>query len=435
MNGLWKPTLKLQATADQVAQLKARYGDHPNVRYNRKSVAFRTAAAFSFGPRTASNYGQCAVALVPVAEIRTDEARFQNRGTKYSEESVNRIVQAFDPNRLDPVVLWRDVKDGRVYMLSGHSRLEAHKRLQRATIPAKFFVGTEAEAIRFAKVDANRGATQENVAEDVKAYRLLRDGDPALGIAPHSKKDLQARFKGKWQKLDAYTYLNPNGTLMQVLAQPTAQDQFKYLANRAATIGLLRKQLPQLTNLHEEELVTYWWKSPKGHELSNDDLTQQVTRRVQRVDFDPTQPLSLERAPTTGTDARADTREAQQQVYQLRAEETKLRESLRQARTKAEKEALTNELMANIQERERLERGIRTALKSQTALFGVGELSGWSPSEWWIGFGLAAATDFVLAQFVRNAFVRMGLTAAVGYYYHKTVRQQENTPLMPMPNA
>jgi hypothetical protein len=417
MNGLWKPTIKLQAAPDQVAQLKARYGDHPDVRFNRKSVAFKSAAAFSFGPRTATNYGQCAVALVPVAEIRTDEARFQNRAAKYSEESVQRIVQDFDPNRLDPVVLWRDAKDGRVYMLSGHSRLEAHKRLQQSTIPAKFFVGTEAEAIRFAKVDANRGATQENVAEDVKAYRLLRDGDPALNVAPHNKRDLQARFKGKWQKLEAYTYLNPKGTLLQVLAQPNAQDQFKYLLNRAATIGLLRKQHPQLTNLHEEELVNYWWKSPKGHELSSDDFAQQVTRRVQRLDFDPTEPLSMERAPTTGTDARADTREVQQQVYQLRAEETKLRERLRQARTKAEKEALTAEVMANIQERERLERGIRTALKSQTAMFGIGGIAGWSPSDWWIGFGMAAATDFVLAQFVRNSLLRLGLTAAVGYYY------------------
>jgi len=368
IDGLWKPVARITADSQYLDELKRTYANDPDVRVNKRSISFRRRV--HFGPR-AGNYSECATALVPVGHIHTDERRFQNRTDKYSRESVERIVRNFDPNRLDPVVVWQDPANNRIYMLSGHSRLQAHRQLAKETIPAKFFQGTEAEAIKFAKVDANRAATAETLAEDVRAYRMLRDGDTALNLAPLPRKELQERFKGNWQKLDNYTYLNPGGTLMQLLGNKETHDQFKYLLNRASTIGYIRKTYPQLTNAHEQELFHFWYNDPKGHELKPDDYVALVSKRVSRFDFRPEEPLSLDKVPTTGTEARADTRAAQQRIYELKELEKKLREKYNQARTKAEKDALAAEIRASLEERSRLERDLAIVLKTQTALFGL----------------------------------------------------------------
>jgi hypothetical protein len=303
-----------------------------------------------------------------VSDINTDEKRFQNRLDAFSSESVRKIVDNFDPNKLDPVTVWKDPKDGKIYMLSGHSRLEAHRQLKRQTIPAKFFSGTEEEAIKFARVDANRGATAENLVEDVRAYRLLRDG--GHGVNPLPKAELKKQFRN-WQKLDAYTYLDPAGQFLEIMNNPDVKPQFPYIENRAMWVGEFRKSYPALTNAHETEIFDFFFKEPEGLKITKEDFYDKMTRRLARFDFDPAAPLLLKRDINTGTDARADTASAQRRIYDLQEENKKLRERLNRAVTREEKDALKNEITANLDEISRIERDLNLILKTQTALFGL----------------------------------------------------------------
>ena len=76
-----------------------------------------------------------AVYLVDIKEIGFDRKLFQNREEEYSEESVQRIIQAvqegaFKFEVFDPILLWKR-PDGRLIVLSGHSRTEAFSRLAK----------------------------------------------------------------------------------------------------------------------------------------------------------------------------------------------------------------------------------------------------------------------------------------------------------------
>lgn len=70
---------------------------------------------------------------VPLDEISTDIKNFQNRRKPYSEHSAQGIVDAvktgeFKWKMFTPALLWRK-GDGLLYVLAGHSRHEAFKRL------------------------------------------------------------------------------------------------------------------------------------------------------------------------------------------------------------------------------------------------------------------------------------------------------------------
>lgn len=101
------------------------------------------------------------VILVPIFDLNFDTKNFQNRQDEFSETSVNRIVDAVDDGEFnwavfDPITVWKNPQDGKLYVLSGHSRSEAFKRLAMAgksaqgkkfdRIPAKVFEGSFEEA-------------------------------------------------------------------------------------------------------------------------------------------------------------------------------------------------------------------------------------------------------------------------------------------------
>ena len=85
--------------------------------------------------------------------VTTDEARFQGRES-LDEENVQKIIDEFDERKLDPIVAWRDPETNALTVLSGHHRYEAAKRMGRKDIPVREFIGTEQEAIDFAR-DSN----------------------------------------------------------------------------------------------------------------------------------------------------------------------------------------------------------------------------------------------------------------------------------------
>lgn len=317
--------------------------------------------------------GEVFAVWFPVERIFTDVDRFQNREREYSEDTVRRLLTRFDVNRLDPVVLWEDAKAGQVFMLSGHSRLEAFRRKGETHIPARFFLGTEQEAIRFSRVDANRLGTPESLLEEIEAYKLDRDGDISRGISPLGKELLRDRWKRSpatgysLSELETFSYLSPKGKFLGVLNTP-ARKNFPYIENKGKWVGQFRKSFPELRDSHENEAFEYLF-SDKVIKISKDSFFDTMNRIVARIDFDPSKPLNLAASPSRGVNARADTAGIMQQIRELEKLQTELRGRRNKAVTKQERQALNTELSRVGNEIVRLTRGVENIVKSQTQLF------------------------------------------------------------------
>lgn len=222
---------------------------------------------------------ECYAVWLPIQNIFTDPKRFQNRNTAFSEMSAEAVAKNFDKNKFDAIVVWVDPKNKKTYVLSGHSRYEGMKRRGEKQIPVRYFEGTEAEAIQFAKVDANRSANVENLVEDLKAYVLMRDGDASKGLKPASKKELHNSFRGKVNKLEAYSYLNPGGKFILTLGQEN-KTEYPFIERLALWVGEIRKENPDMTNTHEEDCFNYLYRSDKSYRVEKDDFVKEVEKRL-----------------------------------------------------------------------------------------------------------------------------------------------------------
>jgi len=207
------------------------------------------------------------VELIPIQAISIRRVWFQNRATPYSERSVENIVQAvqsgaFRWSQLDPVTLWAG-PDGKLYMLSGHSRLEAFNRLCRAgavvdgrnfcEIPAKIEANIGLEEAKRIALESNTLATKETELERAEYYRTIR----ARG--KDTDKDAKRLEGDNWGTIIALSYLNPSGktyTALRALekADATSKGNIRTIAR---WIGNARAKYPVLTNFHEDELYTW----------------------------------------------------------------------------------------------------------------------------------------------------------------------------------
>lgn len=221
---------------------------------------------------------------IAIAKIHTDTKRFQNRVDAFSEASANSVAENYDPNKFDPIVVWFDQKAKKLFVLSGHSRFEGMQRRKAKTIPVRYFKGSEQEAIQFAKVEANRGATQETMIEDLAAYRMMRDGDESRGIKKSTKGELSKIFKGKVQKLEAYSYLAPGGLFVNALSQATTSN-YPYLERNAQWIGQLRKENTALQNGSEDNIFHFFYSDRTGRhlKLSKDEFFKLAQKRINQL--------------------------------------------------------------------------------------------------------------------------------------------------------
>lgn len=221
---------------------------------------------------------------IATGKIFTDTKRFQNRQDAFSEASAASVAEHYDPNKFDPIVVWMDPKAKKLFVLSGHSRYEGMKRREAKTIAVRYFKGNESEAIQFAKVEANRGATQESLIEDLAAYRLMRDGDEGRKIKKSSKAELSKIFKGKVQKLEAYSHLAPGGLFVNALSQSNTSN-YPYLERNAQWIGHLRKDNSVLNNSSEDNIFHFFYsdKTGKHLKLSKDEFFKLAQKRINQL--------------------------------------------------------------------------------------------------------------------------------------------------------
>lgn len=319
---------------------------------------------------------------LPIAEIHTDTKRFQNRQGAFSEASAQSVAENFDPNKFDPIVVWRDPKAKKLFVLSGHSRYEGMKRRKSKTIAVRYFTGTEEKAIQFAKVEANRAANQENLIEDLAAYKLMRDGDKARGISKATKGELQRIFKGKSSKLESYSYLSDKGLFVQALNQSTTSN-YPYLERNAQWVGILRNQYPVISNQGEDNIFHFFYsdKSGKNIKLSKDEFFALAKKKINllRKGESVLFPECSSEGCKQTVDRENDTqkgesfkrlREINEQLESI-TEKLTSKDATVRVTTDEEKKYLRTVAEKLQQEKERINRDLDLIDKSQASLFGV----------------------------------------------------------------
>ncbi len=214
----------------------------------------------------------------PIKSIFTDPSRFQNRTDAFSELSAQNVEKNYNPNFFDPIVIWLDSKDSKFYVLSGHSRYEGLKRRGEKRISARLFEGTEAKAIEYSRIIANRAATKEDIIEDIAAYKLARDGDLSKDIAPATNRDLKQAFDNT-SRLDAYTFLNPKGMFIEALKSGNT-DQYKKLNAFSIWAGQLKEKYSELTNTHEDDMFLFLYADDQNSKIKKDDFIKLVEERL-----------------------------------------------------------------------------------------------------------------------------------------------------------
>lgn len=319
---------------------------------------------------------------IVISKVHTDTKRFQNRMDAFSEASANSVAENYDPNKFDPIVVWEDSKAKKIFVLSGHSRYEGMKRRGAKTIAVRYFKGTEEQAIKFAKVEANRAANQESLIEDLAAYRLMRDGDESKGIKKLSKTELGKIFKGKVQKLEAYSFLASGGLFVNALNQGTTSN-YPYLERNAQWIGQLRKENTVISNAGEDNIFHFFYsdKSGRNLKLSKDEFFKLANKKVAQLGRgegvlfpECSSEGCLKVADKESDPIKGETfkrlREISEQIGSIR-EKLSSRDPKVRVTTEEEKKYLRETAQRLETEKDKIQRDLEVMDKSQANLFGI----------------------------------------------------------------
>lgn len=251
---------------------------------------------------------------IPLHLVNVAKDLFQNRKKDYSARSVENIVNAvkngtFRWENFDPVILWEEPVTGKFYILSGHSRTEAFRRLAAEGavydgrpfdyIPAKISRVSLEEAKEIAK-KSNTLSTKETDTERAAYYREKREA----GASEKELRDEAKVTEGKdADKILSLSFLNPSGRVIAALESTDEADQTtkNTVQTVAAWIGSARRSFPALTDEHENELFD-WLIYGGGYgtrpgQISNADTFREkvgtlVMRNTEFGEFKADRPLN-----------------------------------------------------------------------------------------------------------------------------------------------
>ena len=170
---------------------------------------------------------------------------FQGRQVKFSQKTVDKIVNEGFDKSADPIVVWFSKKDEKYIVISGHSRWEASEILYKkgdtslSNMPVKLFNGSKEDAIEYAVIESNRGADPESLLSDVLAYKLaVKNG--------WNKERLMGFFapESRIAKLRDLSFLNTNGMFFQYLGK-SEETSFPFIERNARWVGIIRKSYPE----------------------------------------------------------------------------------------------------------------------------------------------------------------------------------------------
>lgn len=234
-----------------------------------------------------------------LSDLNTDESRFQGR-KKLNETIVNNIANNFSDKDQDPIHIWTDPKDGKAYVLSGHHRYYGAKRAGRRDVKVIDRTNdfTEAEAIRFAKEEANANRSMETPLERASTLRQKRER------GEDTKAFLENEGRNK-NVVNNLSYLNPKGKTVQSMQsfETTNESDSKRETERIAdwTGEVMRVFKDYLTPAHENEIYDFLNNKEKSKRFTNKREFVEKVRLLIGLDFDPSQPLNLARVSTKGS--------------------------------------------------------------------------------------------------------------------------------------
>lgn len=257
-------------------------------------------------------------------QIFLDLKNFQNRKKPYSEHSVQNIVDAvlnwsFDFRIFNPIILWRDQDSVKLYILWWHSRYEAFKRLSTEYVNhpnvLKFIddkgYGFDKifsmimddicfEDAKFIALMSNALSTIESDTERAEIYRNFRQlwKDKKFILEFWKKCE-----KNNWPRIEAYSFLNPNGMIINTLdSLETNTDDVNIIKRVAKWIWAFRSKYPEISDIHEVELfrrlIEKWWYGNRKWQISTQTkFFEIVSKHLQEIknkwQFDPCMNLNI----------------------------------------------------------------------------------------------------------------------------------------------
>lgn len=137
-----------------------------------------------------------------VDKIKMDTHEFQFREVSHDPNHVNELVSAIKRgDTLDPMTVWQSPRDGEYYVIAGHHRLRALRRVNKtATVRVRVFDGDLREARLFA-VQSNKKAvlTPRNEERQNAAWRLVCMWSEEAGYEYSVKETYKAAGIGRAQ--------------------------------------------------------------------------------------------------------------------------------------------------------------------------------------------------------------------------------------------
>ena len=247
---------------------------------------------------------------IPLEHVFLNPKDFQNRQNPYSEESVQRIIDSvlnweFYLIICDPIILWLNPEDNKLYALSGHSRYEAFKRLSTtyatdpqvqeyttkypylfSHIPGRILEGIGYEQAKTVAQLSNVLATPETDVERAKLYRSYRE----LWKSKQRIEKSGNKYAGKHRPtIRAYSYLNPNGVAIAALERfEKNQDESNIIKRVVKRIGEARMRYPCLQDHHERELydrlmIYGWYGNKSGQINSQPKFLELLKRKIEQI--------------------------------------------------------------------------------------------------------------------------------------------------------
>lgn len=350
---------------------------------------------------------QMSVLSIPLSKINIKKDWFQNRKNDFSQESVNRIIEAvksgaFQWPVFDPVLLWNNPIDNKLYVLSGHSRTQAFKQLSSEgityqgkdfnSIPAKIIQATIDQAKKIA-LESNVLSTKESDIERANYYRGLRKaGKPLKDIL-----DLAHKNEGKdASKIFSFSFLAENGKAYDALENlDRADQQSKSIIQTVANwLGFVRNRFPALSDFHENEIFDFLvihggYGNKKGQLYNRTEFLQRIESLINKNSFfgnlDPQKPLnirSLIYKDSFEIEHEKRVNFALKELNEAKIQrDSKLRELIaRKATTDQIKEIMKkyDDLVLfaqrKVMEANKQHESVLQASKSQTSLFGIGAM-------------------------------------------------------------
>ena len=285
---------------------------------------------------------------VDIKDVNTDIKRFQNRKGEYSKQSVKNITENYDENKFDPIVSWKDPKDGKIYVLSGHSRLEALKRIGKEKIPTRIFEGTEAQAKQYA-IDSNVLGTQETLTERANKYSKMRE-EGKTEVEIDKEADIEGANK---QRVIDYSYLNKKGKTiasLKAFEESGVSENVDNIQKVAQWIGGARRIFKELTNAHENEMYDYLINKNKigtkeGQISNKTQFFDLINKRINGLEeFKSNEPLNFEHRVGKGTLEL----EVSKEIKDLKAQQTKISADIKKAQKTIKDKELRDKTISNL---------------------------------------------------------------------------------------